>query len=384
MKKVINSKLFVVSVICILVLALSGLGYAEDIEWKEMVRWEVNDEGEFIEDGLRLADDMAHDGKWEVVTKDGRYAVETVRSHGWMFLYFAIDDDIIHDLPAGTPVKVEIDYYDEGMGSVVFGPTSHLSNDYHWTDPVRKEFADEWKTCEFRLNQAKFDSSGHGRYDFRIQAGDRHLAISRISIFLDADFEMPEREDVDEWDGFALEDLELGEVLLFENFEDDLHGWDAAGSVGDTYAYDGDRSFETSGENRDWLTIELFDQPQAAVYEIWFYDTMEENLNQVVAVGSSGSDRALLGVQTQEGDGDSYIYSEVVHAGWKSTGIERTEGWHKLTFAFNGSGVVCYINDEKVFEDDRLGKAHMIMLGDPWGPEGIGYWDSVTITEVIE
>ncbi len=204
-------RFLVVTLICVMSLALSGVTYAasyvingvevddkyivgstelaEEIEWEEVAIWQVTDEGNLTGTGLWL-DYFWNDGRFYVVEKGGHYAVETVKGSGWMFLYFIIGNDVIHELPDGTPVRVEVEYYDEGMGSLVFGPTSWLADGFYWSDPIRKQFADEWKVGHYILTRAKFDGSGFApyyQYDFRIQAADRNLAIRRVSIFLEAE-----------------------------------------------------------------------------------------------------------------------------------------------------------------------------------------------------
>lgn len=172
--------LVVLFVVCLFV---SGIVFAEEeYNWKEVASWEVDDKGEFLEKGLQLhLTDF--DGKYEVVQKSGVYAVETVPGEGWMFLYFTIDDDILYEPPNGTPIRMQVEYFDEGIGSFAMNQTSWVM-EYHWSEVVQKKMSNKWKVYDFVLTDARFNNGGHDKYDFRVQAGEKKLAIRKIAIFV--------------------------------------------------------------------------------------------------------------------------------------------------------------------------------------------------------
>lgn len=165
-------------------LVVSGVVFAQEVEynWKEVASWEVDDNGEFIEKGLQLHL-TSYDGKYEVVQKGGVWAVETVPGEGWMFLYFTIDDEILFDVPNGTPVRFYVEYFDEGIGNFAFNQTSWVQ-EYHWSEVVQKKMSNKWLSYDFIITDGRFNNSGHGQFDFRIQAGERKLAIRKVVVYV--------------------------------------------------------------------------------------------------------------------------------------------------------------------------------------------------------
>jgi hypothetical protein len=154
----------------------------DDYNWKEIASWEVDAKGEFVEKGIQLHF-TDYDGQYETIEKGGVSAVETVPGEGWMFLYFTIDDDLLYAPPDGTPVKIQVEYFDEGIGNFVMNQTS-WKQEYYWTEMVQKKMSNQWDVYDFIITDGKFDKSGHGKFDFRIQAGEKKLAIKKIVVFV--------------------------------------------------------------------------------------------------------------------------------------------------------------------------------------------------------
>lgn len=150
-----------------------------------MASWEINEQAQFVENGLFLVQND-YDGKYSITAKGGKPAVETELGSGWMFLYFAVDDGILYEPPNGTPIRIQVEYYDEGGSDEYFAlnQISWATDDFYWTETVYKESTNEWKVYEFVITDGKFNSAGPGGSDFRIQAGDFKLAIRRVAIFL--------------------------------------------------------------------------------------------------------------------------------------------------------------------------------------------------------
>lgn len=179
----------------------------ESTEWRLVASWEVDDEGNFIENGLYLLGpesleqkktqfasesdkekeiaDWIRECDWELVTKGGKYAVQAgPRQGAWKFLYFDVDDDILYDVPKGTKILVTVEYFDEGMGVFFISYVSWAST-FDWNRyQIQKMLSNTWQTHEMIYEDMKLDNSQLGLADFRLNGKESKLAVRKVTLSL--------------------------------------------------------------------------------------------------------------------------------------------------------------------------------------------------------
>ncbi len=174
-----------ISIALVVPIALADDEEIDVSEWEEIVSWHVDENGEIIENGLKLLDreEVYFNGKWEVVERGGSFAVRSVPSEGgWMFLYFDIDDDVLFEVEQGNSVLVSVEFYNEGLGSMAVNYVS-WANSLQWCGTeVSMAMANEWQTHRVVLTNVKFDNSMMGVADIRLNGKARQLSIRKVTI----------------------------------------------------------------------------------------------------------------------------------------------------------------------------------------------------------
>lgn len=195
-------KLLYVVLIVLIVGMVQASVFAEDgaeveLNWKKIASWEVDANGNVIENGLSMyapevdADGVAVDSgfidsTWIVDQVGGAFCAVSTSTYSQHFLMFDVHDDVLFDAEIGTTVKVVIEYYD-GFGGLVFVQYDSYANMWDeraWGQAVTKEASFQWKTCETILNDVKFANRQKDVADFRIAGGTPPLEIRKIELYV--------------------------------------------------------------------------------------------------------------------------------------------------------------------------------------------------------
>lgn len=164
----------------------------EESNWKIVATWEVDDEGNILEDGLTLAH-QEWDGKWEIRQKAGSFGAAMVKidSDREVNLYFDVHDDILFDLKPGNIVLVTFEYLDEGMLADVdiHFDTNDAKNSFDgggvfgavWLG-IRRIGDNQWKTAQALLREARFATRQQGIADFRIYGRNTPFTVRKVTV----------------------------------------------------------------------------------------------------------------------------------------------------------------------------------------------------------
>ena len=107
----------------------------------------------------------------------GKRGVTLGTSEGSLYIYVNVNDEDMYNIPVGTPVELEIEYFDEGLGH--FGvmwesyyprlDTAYGSSNTEWgfSDTIKLTNTGEWKTLLLSITDSKMLNS-KSNYDFRI------------------------------------------------------------------------------------------------------------------------------------------------------------------------------------------------------------------------
>jgi len=125
------------------------------------------------------------DGLSLVVKEDGDFEYVTVRNYaGWQtgsgqavpadnndvpdsYLYFQIDDDLLHQLPEGSSAYVDVELLNSGNDTLVIEYDSHSGGEFSRTKAIEKTDSGEFITVRFILSDVFFGNRSNGA-DFRI------------------------------------------------------------------------------------------------------------------------------------------------------------------------------------------------------------------------
>ena len=116
---------------------------------------------------------------------------------------------------------------------------------------------------------------------------------------------------------------------------------------------------------------------------VWFYDDAADISMQSLAFVDYGSPIVALGVNTLT---DPNKYVTRIGNTWAATGVNRSTGWHKLTFDYRSTNdVKLYIDEIQVAVSTLVTYFTRIYLGDPWGGglTGTVYFDDITVQDSL-
>lgn len=198
----VNVRLLFV-IVLVGVLSLSGMVLAydpnksteeliEETNWKIVATWEIDADGNILENGLSLVT-VEWDGFWEITQRAGKYGATMVRvgDDREVNLYFDVHDDVLYDIPAGNIVLVTFEYLDEGLlGSVdIHFDTNDMKNSFDgngvfgavWMG-IRRIGDNQWKTAQALLREARFASRQQGVADFRIYGQFTPFTVRKVTV----------------------------------------------------------------------------------------------------------------------------------------------------------------------------------------------------------
>ena len=107
----------------------------------------------------------------------GKRGITLGTTDGNCYIFVNVNDDDMYNLPAGTPIELEVEYYDEGLGH--FGvmwesyyprlDTAYGSSNTEWgfSDTIKLTNTGKWKTLVLSITDSKMLNSG-SNYDIRI------------------------------------------------------------------------------------------------------------------------------------------------------------------------------------------------------------------------
>ena len=107
----------------------------------------------------------------------GKCGITLGTTDGNCYIFVNVNDDDMYNLPAGTPIELEVEYYDEGLGH--FGvmwesyyprlDTAYGSSNTKWgfSDTIKLTNTGKWKTLVLSITDSKMLNSG-SNYDICI------------------------------------------------------------------------------------------------------------------------------------------------------------------------------------------------------------------------
>ncbi|MHB0998284.1 MAG: GxGYxYP domain-containing protein [Armatimonadota bacterium] len=139
----------------------------------------------------------AHQGLRAVPSSGGYFEIQTVQgSKAWSLkqmqhgLFLCIDvDDAFTQRTAGKPMEVEVEYLDQGTGTIelqydLLDPAAPLDGAYKNARPVIElKDSGEWRTASFRVDDPRLNNRQNDATDFRLaKAQNDTLVIRRVTL----------------------------------------------------------------------------------------------------------------------------------------------------------------------------------------------------------
>lgn len=136
----------------------------------------------------------AESGVRAVYWEDGPFTVEDLPGGGkaWrlplagrtLFLYFDVEDDFLGN---PSPLSVEVEYLDQGSGSLRVeydsaDPSAAIDGAYKGTDTVRREGSGAWRTAGFAVSVPLLKNRQNGGADLRLAADGDPLLVRRVVV----------------------------------------------------------------------------------------------------------------------------------------------------------------------------------------------------------
>lgn len=154
----------------------------EKTEWVEVASWEINSEGQVIENGLHLFDPagtageprkqaqaVAHDGNWVIVQKFGEYGVETLEATSWYtyeYFYFDVDNSILHNTQNSQNVLFTVEYWTDAPGTLIVEYCSFWARyDQGKNRAVESNGQQDWMVYQTVIDNATFNNEQQTYYD---------------------------------------------------------------------------------------------------------------------------------------------------------------------------------------------------------------------------
>jgi hypothetical protein len=99
------------------------------------------------------------------------------------YVYFDMEDDF----PASAPVWVRAEYLDQGTGSMMLqydstDPKATLDGRYKSAEKFALTNTGEWKSFDWRIDDAKFANRQNGGADFRLEMGPEPIVLRRVTV----------------------------------------------------------------------------------------------------------------------------------------------------------------------------------------------------------
>jgi hypothetical protein len=125
------------------------------------------------------------DGPFEEMTLAGREAWRVPPHDPPYYLYFEVDDGFYRH--SRVRVDVRVTYLDTGLGSFSlqydsFDNRAPQGGVYKTTKAVQRENTGQWKTTNWRLDDARFGNNQNADCDFRIYTGGDELVVSEVLV----------------------------------------------------------------------------------------------------------------------------------------------------------------------------------------------------------
>ena len=143
---------------------------------------------------------------------------------------------------------------------------------------------------------------------------------------------------------------------------------------------------EGGGAGDQYAHIQFSADPRECSIEVWFYDTGQDDTYGAILASptSQGDPGGVVEVGLFPwGGGGSTGYSYYDASGdWarKNSGIERSEGWHKVDIIFAASGGAIYLDDTPLVTGSaNLTSAATLWVGNPWAGANPMYFDDVSV-----
>jgi hypothetical protein len=154
-----------------------------------ILTWEVDSEGNIVENGLKLKT-VAWDGKWQLDVKGEKHAVSTVSvaADRNPTLYFDVDDSIAYVLEPGRTAILTFEYFDEdGVEPIEKNQLipEYISQTvkYQSAYPLAIRVGDDtWKTHQVEMTDVLFDNGYHEGTDLRISSKQEMFAVYKVTL----------------------------------------------------------------------------------------------------------------------------------------------------------------------------------------------------------
>jgi len=132
--------------------------------------------------GLRIVSQP--DGLFEITRAAGRRCVRSAPGKA-VYLYFAVPDPFYYNLH--EPVEIEIEYLDEGKGTLILEYDSHdkkalLGGAYTRDGKIERRGTGKWVKHVFKLDNAAFLNRENHATDFRLAVRGEPVCISRVVV----------------------------------------------------------------------------------------------------------------------------------------------------------------------------------------------------------
>lgn len=114
------------------------------------------------------------------------------------------------------------------------------------------------------------------------------------------------------------------------------------------------------GKSNTWIE-KNFGERDAVKVSLYFYETLYEASKS--AFGIRIADNFTLGVY-----GSASEYSIHNGSSWRGTGIERTEGWHRVIFDAKGTELKAYIDGQEIYSGTQ--SISCLKIGNLWSNKG--------------
>lgn len=173
-------------------------------------------------------------------------------------------------------------------------------------------------------------------------------------------------------------------INVTEGFENGFMNWTAMDGKGSPTSSTVQSHTGTSSYiiNQDMDVIETKIFPGQYTVTAWIYDTGDTSATAIVRA-DDGNWRAL-GINTTA---STSKYIGRVDGTWKTSSVNRTNGWHELKWDYSsGTDVKMYIDGNLEFTETGVNTMNYIAIGDYWSTNGDVsniYFDNILLTPAI-
>jgi len=185
-----------------------------------------------------------------------------------------------------------------------------------------------------------------------------------------------------------------GNVFLwFDDFETDLSAWSLtieSGSIelSSDYVYTGSSSVKivdtgSSSSDKNYM-FRSVSFSESIICEVMFYDiTGQSGSEAQVLRFDDGTNKVIVGVSEASIAND---YGYRFGSTWYDTGIARSNGWHRLSIAWDDSVYKIYLDGQYIDSSPTgYGSPTYLELGSEWGEEASTfYYDTLIIRKYVD